>query len=141
MKEIINDPILWSNIINALVAFALPIILTLLFQAIMAAIGYFRTKTNNRYIGLAYDTLGSIVTDLYNTERKEIEKALSDGKISPEEKVRLFNLLKSRAIELCLSRLGPDITKALHESFIDIEKVLGSKVEEVLARMKSSIDK
>jgi hypothetical protein len=113
-----------------------PLLTALVGYGVWALTRYIETKTHNVKVNEALDKLENItytvVQELMNTTVKELKAKAADGTLTKEDAISI----KNAAGDKIKSYVGLPGLKLLVTGDTDINKLIGSKIEAVLAQVK-----
>ncbi|HEX7714774.1 MAG TPA: hypothetical protein VF531_12235 [Bacillota bacterium] len=121
-----------------LLIYSLPLLTTGATVALTATGLYLGSKLHNKRLAQAVMLLDQIVIDvvkeLNQTVVADLKKARADGKLTPDEAAQI----KSKAIELIVSRLGLDLIRVIERSLGSVLLIIATKIEATVFDCKRS---
>lgn len=130
-----------EDVLGKIIAYAAPLVVTLVGVMISVAINrfttYIRTKTMNKSVEFAIDMLShttdTVVAALTQTVAADAKKASEDGKLSPDEAKRI----KDTAISEILKIVNKDVVSIIEAHVGDFDKFISNKIEQAVIKLKA----
>ncbi len=122
-----------------LLIYGLPLVTAGSVYALTAASLFLTVRYRNSRLAQALVILDeaviSVVKELNQTVVDDLKKARADGKLTPDEAKQI----KSKAVELVLTRLGSKVPRLLQKRFGSLFNLVGTKVEATVYDLKRPV--
>ncbi len=119
-----------------LLIYGLPLVTAGSVYALTAASLFLTVRYRNSRLAQALVVLDeaviSVVKELNQTVVEDLKKARADGKLTPDEAQQI----KSKAVELVLTRLGSKVPRLLQKGFGSLFNLVATKIEATVYDLK-----